>query len=369
MWTATHQKCFDDMQKQLENLTTMAHPDPKKVMCVLTDDSDKHYGGMVTQIPTADLELPFDKQRHQPLAFSSGTFKGAELRWGTPENEVYALVHLITTFDYLLLRNASVRIMTDPRNIVYIYNPLSVDQSLARHTVHKLQRWALKRSVFNYIIEHINGTANVWADIVSRWGAGYQRDQVAAPHLLGALFQAPYQLAESERTLPNLQDILQAQKTALKKKSNSNAPCAQGQQEVRFYDDGAIWIPDAALDVQLRNCVVAHCGCAGHRDTQATRAIIESKVRWSTLKADVDKFMASCLLWKLSQGGEAVPVPHAETIHTDEPSRILHFDYLYLGPSRSVERYCLIFKDDATAYVWLFACKKADAATTVQALM
>jgi hypothetical protein len=30
---------------------------------------------------------------------------------------------------------------------------------------------------------------------------------------------------------------------------------------------------------------------------------------------------------------------------------------------------CLVLKDDATAYLWLFACKKADAATTVQALM
>jgi RNase H-like domain found in reverse transcriptase len=65
IWTATHQKCFDDMQKQLENLTTVAHPDPEKIMCVFTDASDKRYGGMVTQIPIAALELPVDKQRHQ----------------------------------------------------------------------------------------------------------------------------------------------------------------------------------------------------------------------------------------------------------------------------------------------------------------
>jgi hypothetical protein len=167
--------------------------------------------------------------------------------------------------------------MTDHRNLVYNYNPLSVDQSLAWHTVHKLQRWALKLSVFNYVFEHINGRANVWADILSRWGAGYQLDQVAATYLLGALFKAPYQLAESERTLPNLKDILQAQKKALKKKSNKNTPCAQGQQGVRVYDDGAIWIPDTALDLQLRICVVAHCDCAGHRGTQATGAIIESR--------------------------------------------------------------------------------------------
>jgi hypothetical protein len=40
----------------------MAHPDPEKVMCVFTDASDKHYGGMVTQIPTVDLEWPVNNR-------------------------------------------------------------------------------------------------------------------------------------------------------------------------------------------------------------------------------------------------------------------------------------------------------------------
>jgi hypothetical protein len=97
-----------------------------------------------------------------------------------------------------------------------------------------LQRWALKLSGFNYVIEHINGTANVWADILSRWDAGYQPDQVAATHLLGALFQAPYQLAASERKLPNVQDILQAQKTALKKKSDCWRPVRKGSKASAF---------------------------------------------------------------------------------------------------------------------------------------
>jgi RNase H-like domain found in reverse transcriptase len=76
---------------------------------------------------------------------------------GHPEKGGFALVHLITTFDNLLLGNANLRIMTDHRNLVYNYNPLSVDQSLARHTVHKFQHWALKLSVFNYIIEQSPG--------------------------------------------------------------------------------------------------------------------------------------------------------------------------------------------------------------------
>jgi hypothetical protein len=73
------------------------------------------------------------------------------------------------TFDYLLLRADQFHLFTDHRNLVYIFNPLSIDQSLARHTVAKLQRWALKLSVFKYTIEHISGELNLWADILSRW--------------------------------------------------------------------------------------------------------------------------------------------------------------------------------------------------------
>jgi RNase H-like domain found in reverse transcriptase/Integrase zinc binding domain len=291
---------------------------------------------VITQIPKGDLDLPVAEQQHQPLAFSSGAFKGAELRRGTPEKEGYALVQTVLTFDYLMLRNESFRIFTDHRNLVYIYNPLSVDQTLARHIVHKLQRWALKLSVFNYVIEHIVGEGNVWANLLSRWGSSGGGKQMPASNVLGALFQAPFQVADSPPELPSLQDILIEQKKAMKGHKDA-APAAQGPNGLHLFDDGAIWIPQNATNLQLRICVAAHCGCAGHRGTKATLAKIEHKVRWDSLKADVDTFMKSCLLCKVSASGDSVPTPMSETLHSDQVGEILHFDYMYMGPSRSGE--------------------------------
>jgi hypothetical protein len=34
-----------------------------------------------------------------------------------------------------------------------------------------LQRWALELQRFNYEIEHNNGEDNIWADLMTRWGA------------------------------------------------------------------------------------------------------------------------------------------------------------------------------------------------------
>jgi phage-related protein len=194
--------------------------------------------------------------------------------------------------------------------LVYIFNPLSIDQSLARHTVAKLQRWALKLSVFKYTIEHISGELNLWADILSRWGAGYKRKEVSGSALMGTMFKVPLQMTKAEATLPKLEDFLLAQKKAMKKLIHE-APTTQGQHGLGVYDDGVVWIPSTPIDMHLRIYVAAHCGSAGHRRKSATLANMESQVRWSTMANDVQQFLEKCLLCKATEPGEFMPVPFA----------------------------------------------------------
>jgi RNase H-like domain found in reverse transcriptase len=82
---------------------SLAFPDPDKRICVLTDSSDLFYAGLVTQIDEEQLDVPMEEQEHQPLAFLSGEFKGAQLRWTVPEKEGFAIVDTVTKVDYLLL--------------------------------------------------------------------------------------------------------------------------------------------------------------------------------------------------------------------------------------------------------------------------
>jgi hypothetical protein len=150
---------------------TLAFPDPDKRICVLTDASDRFYAGLVTQIEE-QLDLPMEEQDHQPLAFLSGEFKGAQLRCTVSEKEGFAIVDTVTKVDYLLLSHDEFSILSDHLNLTYIYNPLSADLTLARHVVHKLQRWALKMYVFSYRIKHVMGELNYWTDLMTRWGVG-----------------------------------------------------------------------------------------------------------------------------------------------------------------------------------------------------
>jgi RNase H-like domain found in reverse transcriptase len=87
LWGSEEQAAFKDLQAAIMDSMTLAFPDPDKRICVLTDASDRFYAGLVTQIDEQQLDLPMEEQDHQPLAFLSGEFKGAQLRWTVPEKE------------------------------------------------------------------------------------------------------------------------------------------------------------------------------------------------------------------------------------------------------------------------------------------
>jgi Reverse transcriptase (RNA-dependent DNA polymerase)/RNase H-like domain found in reverse transcriptase len=92
LWGPEEQAAFKDTQAAVTESMTLALPDPYKRICVLTDASYRFYAGLVTQIGEEQLDLPMEEQDHQPLAFLSGEFKGAQLRWTVPEKEGFAIV-------------------------------------------------------------------------------------------------------------------------------------------------------------------------------------------------------------------------------------------------------------------------------------
>jgi RNase H-like domain found in reverse transcriptase len=172
---------------------TLAFPDPDKGICVLTNASGRFYAGLVTQIDEEQLDNLMEEQYHQPLAFLSGEFKGAQLRWTIPEKEGFAIVDTVTKVNYLLLSHDEFSIVSDHLNPTYIYNPLSADPTLARHVVHKLQRWALKMSVLSYRMEHVMGELNYWRDFMTRWGVGWVAGSENKAHgKVASLFAQPY---------------------------------------------------------------------------------------------------------------------------------------------------------------------------------
>ena len=124
VWTPALKKSFERVKHLIANRVELTHFDPAQRLCLHTDASDHYWAGVLTQVPLSDLGKPQGEQNHSPLAFISGSFKGAMSRWSTFEKEAFAIVNCMSRLDYLTTC-AHTSIYTDHRNLVFIFNPRS----------------------------------------------------------------------------------------------------------------------------------------------------------------------------------------------------------------------------------------------------
>jgi Integrase core domain/Integrase zinc binding domain len=96
---------------------------------------------------------------------------------------------------------------------------------------------------------------------------------------------------------------------------------------------------------------------------------IQDHYYWKDMSKDVNVFVSSCFHCIASALGETTPRPPGEALHATKPNEVIHFDYLYMGPSTDDAKYVLIVKDNYSSYVCLKQCKKADADNTVSVLI
>ncbi|OWZ03477.1 hypothetical protein PHMEG_00024785 [Phytophthora megakarya] len=99
-----------------------------------------------------------------------GTFTGSQLNWTVIEKEALPIVLACEKLDYLLLRPKAFQMFCYHRNLVHVFAP---DESVKKHVKGKLLRWAMKFMGFQYIVEHVPGPNNVWAEMASRWAGNH----------------------------------------------------------------------------------------------------------------------------------------------------------------------------------------------------
>jgi len=94
-WQTEHGKAFEDTKAALANAVRLAYPDEEQALRLFTDAGDIRCSVVKSKIPKDDMHLPFEQQRHQSLAFLSGSFKGPSLHWSTSEKKAIAIIHSV----------------------------------------------------------------------------------------------------------------------------------------------------------------------------------------------------------------------------------------------------------------------------------
>nr|CCA15787.1 PREDICTED: GapPol polyproteinlike putative [Albugo laibachii Nc14] len=115
-------------------------------------------------------------------------------------------------------------------------------------------------------------------------------------------------------------------------------------------------------------CIVAHLGVARHRGIGATRSALDKSFVWFRMNHDVVELVKMCLHCAATKGPR-VTRPLGESLHTEKPNELIHWDYIFMGISSTDDEYILVIKDDALKYVCIMRSQKADAETTYLALM
>ncbi len=365
-WGATHDVAFRAIIKQLAAAVKLSHPKSEFELCLFTDASDTHWSGILTQAPSNQRDKAIDNQDHEPLCFLSGAFKGSSKNWSVPEKEGFAIVESMCRVDYLVM-GREVSIYTDHANLVQLYDPYGKHPGIPRHTASKLMRWAIKLSAFRYVVEHLPGERNVWADMLTRWAVCPNSSiNVKKVGRLKSLMMSPINPGlDPELDWPNLNEVISSQKNA----QESPPASFQHTDEGWVNEEGAIWIPSSDESLKLRILIAAHTGHGGHRSGRVTHASIKPHFRWTNLGKDVETFVKSCLHCIASAPGTVVPRPLGHVLHATKPNKLLHFDFCHMGTGEKGNTYVLILKDDFSGYVWLIPSKEATAEVVADSLI
>ena len=188
-WGTGQDIYFDSIKRKTAGSTRIAHQKANHALCLFADAYETYWAGILTQVPDEQPKKPLEeKEKHKPLSFLSGSFTGASYGWSAPVKKGFAVVESMYKLDYLAMVRR-VTIFTEHANVVYLFDPHGQNPGIPRHTASKLMRWALKLSAFSYVIEHLAGERNVWADMISR--EAFQPNSKLPAFKLRSLLVAP----------------------------------------------------------------------------------------------------------------------------------------------------------------------------------
>lgn len=203
----------------------------------------------------------------------------------------------------------------DHRNLIHVFAP---DENVKRHIRGKLLRWAMKLTEFRYTVNHIAGTSNVWADMLSRWACqsavsvqvrrvvtrGAQQQQLATLHPLD----------DEHFVWPSLAEVQRVQKRHVERPLPSWLSEREDGLQLRY---GMLWIPTEAIDLLNRLLIISHCGQQGHRGRHAMLTQLARVFSIEHLRTHADGVLKRCLLCQHVKGGKIIPRTWSETFRSE----------------------------------------------------
>lgn len=165
---------------------------------------------------------------------------------------------------------------------LFLFDPPSIISNLVIAAVRKILRWAVRLSPYNYVCINIRGEENVWTSRLDRWTTPFTiRKLVQIPKLPSALLEW--------FDCPSVDEVFKLHEAHADSRPDT---VVLSNELRRTLDEGVIWIPDNASNIQPRICIIAQTYAAGHLGIKPLTGVLRSTFNWTTLKKDVKLFCA-----------------------------------------------------------------------------
>ncbi len=153
IWSKEHADAFQATKDAIQEGVELVFPDTSLPWELYTDASGHGVGGVLFQRRGDKKEI---------ISFFAKTLDATQRRWTTYERELYGILFCLTRpeFEPLFRLKTDLTVFTDHKNLLYLYKSSLTNQKIAR--------WKLILADFHPTIHHVEGEANIIADVLSR---------------------------------------------------------------------------------------------------------------------------------------------------------------------------------------------------------
>ena len=164
-WAEEQRSAVEDLKNRIASPPVLCYFDPESPIVVTTDASNCAIGGVLSQVQDGV---------ERPVAFASKTLNETERKYSTSEREALAAIYMCEHWHmFLYVRPFTLR--TDHEALKSLLSTTG-----SGHRPLRIYRWTDRLLQYNFTVEHISGSRNEVADMLSRLFVDDMENQVAS---------------------------------------------------------------------------------------------------------------------------------------------------------------------------------------------
>ena len=354
-WDKSTQEAFDVIKNMFSSNKVLKLFDPKLETAIETDASPYGIGAVLLQK---------HNNHWLPVQFASRTLNTSELNYSQIDKEALSVLFGCERFREFLL-GSCFTIRTDHKPLLKL---LGHDKSVPINCSMRLQRWALRLSIYNYQLVHIPGHLNVQSDCLSRLPLKETSNEPEPAELVLLIKQLKEKKLSCEDIKkftdsdPDLSNLRQYVMYGFPPKVKSSlSPYIRIRDELSLLRGCIMWRDRVIIPNACRDKVIEQLH-DGHPGIHVMKAIARSLVWYPKIDVDITNIVKSC---QICTANSAKPSQNSKTTWPtpDRKWSRLHIDHFFL------DNYVFLVVIDAlTKYIECEIVKTVNSSDTIDAL-